>query len=288
MKSFYQFVLVLFLTTSQLFSQNAIHEEYASTKVIPIANLSELPDSLKKFATLQTALDNKYLWEVDTKKGGQKYLFFVYTELYKHQNTAFKCNIFDWKRRKVGICNLSKITGTNWYGLNLNEVCKEGEYYILEVIDDNNITKYLRFRITPITVPTINIVAPIEVCKQAPVEVTANITTPITQQLDWYVYYQPSTDINTISPVLTTVVNQSGLYTYTFQAPQQEGKVVFVSAVLRETQQTSVTSNRVNIFVGDCQTPQPTALQPKKEKVFNFNISIRPILRPNEPEIIAK
>ncbi|WP_338794267.1 immunoglobulin domain-containing protein [Bernardetia sp. MNP-M8] len=71
-------------------------------------------------------------------------LNFKYTERYKEGDLDI--HIYNWERCEVGTVELTKKIGSNWYSLDLNEVCSENEYYVMEVFDENNRRKVLNFK----------------------------------------------------------------------------------------------------------------------------------------------
>ena len=71
-------------------------------------------------------------------------LNFKYTERYKEGDLDI--HIYNWERCEVGTVELTKKIGSNWYSLDLNEVCTESEYYVMEVFDENNRRQVLNFK----------------------------------------------------------------------------------------------------------------------------------------------
>ena len=71
-------------------------------------------------------------------------LNFKYTERYKEGDLDI--HIYNWERCEIGKVELTKKIGTNWYSLDLNEVCTESEYYVMEVFDENNKRTVLNFK----------------------------------------------------------------------------------------------------------------------------------------------
>ena len=71
-------------------------------------------------------------------------LNFKYTERYKEGN--LNIHIYNWERCEIGEVEVTKKIGSNWYSLDLNEVCNESEYYVMEVFDENNKRTVLNFK----------------------------------------------------------------------------------------------------------------------------------------------
>ena len=71
-------------------------------------------------------------------------LNFKYTERYKEGN--LNIHIYNWERCEIGEVEVTKKIGSNWYSLDLNEVCNESEYYVMEVFNENNKRSILNFK----------------------------------------------------------------------------------------------------------------------------------------------
>ena len=71
-------------------------------------------------------------------------LNFTYEERYKSGKLV--CHIYNWNRCEIGIIDLDKSIGTNWYSLNLMGIGVKDEFYLLEVYDENDNRTVLQFQ----------------------------------------------------------------------------------------------------------------------------------------------
>ena len=71
-------------------------------------------------------------------------LNFTYKERYKSGKLV--CHIYNWDRCEIGLIDLDKSIGRNWYSLNLMGVCTEDEFYLMEVYDENDHRTVLNFQ----------------------------------------------------------------------------------------------------------------------------------------------
>ena len=83
-------------------------------------------------------------------------LFFKYVEKYATENSgggtkALRFTIYDNNRTAINAGVLNKSYGINYFQIDLTSKCVEGNFYVLEVIDDNNEVKKLRFKYSTLT-----------------------------------------------------------------------------------------------------------------------------------------
>ena len=112
-------------------------DECTSSTPIPILGL----DLSKNYSFLELNNNLSASYYSTNQEG---LLNFKYTERYKEGDLSV--DIYNWERCKIGQVELTKKIGTNWYSLDLNEVCNESEYYVMEVFDENNRRKVLNFK----------------------------------------------------------------------------------------------------------------------------------------------